>query len=819
MRFFRTFGRLIVVVLLAALAGALFWIQSVGFGPGITARVSEGLSIGQIKVNIGRLTFNPFTGFIAEDSFVTVPMVSGAVVEVTVRRIEIAPNLAALVSGKFLADTLRVEGGSLQLPFADDGQLPDSVHVEIEEAEIQQTQKELRINAARLSVEGIHLDLKATLWNLESLKRSSSDEGPNLEARAQTIRAVLAVLDEIKFKQGRPSIAIEVSGDLADLDSLEVSRIQAKVGALQYREVALNGIILDAYYKAQEIVVKKVELTGSNTELRLTGQWDTMQSEGDFELAGNLEPSAILASLGKPEISEEVRFLGGAEISATVHARSTVTGPDIRATGRLESGAFQLKKIGAKSFSADFAWNNGKFYSSDANLVLQSGHITADVLSAPQDFRLRLKSDAVPTELLPIMGKYERAVVEVMEFKDAPELEVTITGDRPHMDALSGRGKVRLGRTAMRGAWIDSATADIVIADRAAIYENILLTMGGQKATGAFTYDFGRREVRLGNIKSNVMPAPILMWVDPRIAATVAVYKFVTPPYVEADGLVHMENPDKNALRIKVDARGGLDYELIGKELRFGATKGTVDLLGQKVYADIPQSSLYGGRVSVKAEISTNPKNPTLSAGVDLHRVDFTSVTQRYFGYEKSKGVMSGQYQFTSMLQDDGSMRGSGSIRVEDGHVLAIPVFGPLSEIISTIIPGAGHESARLATADFEIAERTITSSNLEIEGNGFTLFGSGDVRYPSGDMDMSVRINARGIPGIVLFPVSKLLEYVSTGTVSDPQWRPKIVPREFFEILGMSGNNTGNGATDSNSLSKPNAPTRQQRPKVLKPR
>jgi len=35
---------------------------------------------------------------------------------------------------------------------------------------------------------------------------------------------------------------------------------------------------------------------------------------------------------------------------------------------------------------------------------------------------------------------------------------------------------------------------------------------------------------------------------------------------------------------------------------------------------------------------------------------------------------------------------------------------------------------------------------------------------------------------------VSKLLEYVSVGTVSDPQWRPKVIPREFFDVLGMGG-------------------------------
>jgi hypothetical protein len=42
----------------------------------------------------------------------------------------------------------------------------------------------------------------------------------------------------------------------------------------------------------------------------------------------------------------------------------------------------------------------------------------------------------------------------------------------------------------------------------------------------------------------------------------------------------------------------------------------------------------------------------------------------------------------------------------------------------------------------------------------------------------MSMRINAQGIPGLVFFPVSKLFEYYSNGTMADPKWSPKIIPR-----------------------------------------
>jgi hypothetical protein len=150
---------------------------------------------------------------------------------------------------------------------------------------------------------------------------------------------------------------------------------------------------------------------------------------------------------------------------------------------------------------------------------------------------------------------------------------------------------------------------------------------------------------------------------------------------------------------------------------------------------------------------------------------------------------MSGKYAFDASLRDPSKMRGRGSIRVEEGHVLAIPLFGPISVIISKIIPGAGHENARLATANFTISDQVITTRDLDIQGSGFELFGDGTIGFPGGRMDLTVRINARGIPGLVFFPVSKLMEYVSVGTVSDPQWRPKVIPREFFDVLGLGGN------------------------------
>ena len=57
-------------------------------------------------------------------------------------------------------------------------------------------------------------------------------------------------------------------------------------------------------------------------------------------------------------------------------------------------------------------------------------------------------------------------------------------------------------------------------------------------------------------------------------------------------------------------------------------------------------------------------------------------------------------------------------------------------------------------------------------------MLGQGSLFFLRDAMDFSVRINAQGVPGVLLYPVSKLLEYVSDGKLSDPQWRPKALPK-----------------------------------------
>jgi hypothetical protein len=110
---------------------------------------------------------------------------------------------------------------------------------------------------------------------------------------------------------------------------------------------------------------------------------------------------------------------------------------------------------------------------------------------------------------------------------------------------------------------------------------------------------------------------------------------------------------------------------------------------------------------------------------------------------------------------------------VTDGDIFAIPVFGPLSGLVSAIIPGAGYSLARQARADFTIKDGIIHTDDFKVSGKLFGMVGHGDVKFLEDKLDFDIRIEAGGA-GVVLTPMYKLFEYKGEGSISKPNWHPK---------------------------------------------
>jgi len=276
-----------------------------------------------------------------------------------------------------------------------------------------------------------------------------------------------------------------------------------------------------------------------------------------------------------------------------------------------------------------------------------------------------------------------------------------------------------------------------------------------------------------------VNPAEVAMWIEPKLVKDVAPYRFrPRPPNLLIDGLVHTKGGKTTRLAIDVDAPGGMDYTFLKRELHSPQIAAKLLFTPDRLKISGLNGALFGGHLRGGADISLNKAAPGHSVNMTVENMDFASLTKLYFNYDGSQGRLNGRYDFTGRGNDARTMEGRGELSVVDGNVFAIPFLGPLSGILNTIVPGMGYNVARKATAAFTIQSGVIATSNLEVEGKGFSMFGGGKLFFLDDKMDFDMRINAQGLPGVLLFPVSKLFEYTADDKLSKPTWRSKILPK-----------------------------------------
>jgi hypothetical protein len=766
--------RTVLVIVFIGLPAAIIYLRQVGIGYGLKERVAWALGGNGFRTEIGKLSVDPFKGLVAKN--VEVWETTGDARNLArIERLVVSVNFTDLLAGRVTIDHVQLDETDVSMPI---GTEPDSPRLDVNEvsAELFILADQMRISSFEGRVQGVKVVLSGSLQNPRAfhLQHPATQQHPR--ERQELLSKVVETLSTLKFPGAPPELRLKIYGDLADLATLRISPISLRSGPIIMPNWRVDGLEAEADYEKQVVSIKRLKVRAPGGALNLSAQWK--DSVLDFELSSTLMPEPFYRLLPKDSALKNLKFAAAPQLEASgrlIHSASPV---QYDVTGAMQVGKFSFRGMDFDSFSTDFASRNGKIFLRDARLLAAGGQISANLLLSPEDFRVHLSNTIAPTAFAPLLGKNEREALRLMDFRDAPYLQLDLRGPKPTFAAVTGTGFLRLGRTSMRGSSLDWGQSKIEVAGSAITYRDFSLGRGKAVGKGTFVYDFGGQQILLHNVESTMPPVDVMMWIDPKIAEVIKPYRFRQPPKVHADGMIHMKDPRKNDLHLAIQSDIGLDYDLLNRTLKFGRTLANVDITGTKVIANVKSAELMEGDVGVNATVSIDPTDPTFGADVDIRRVNFAQLTKLYFDYEDSQGIGSGNFKFTARMGQEQQMRGDGSLRVEDGHVFAIPILGPLSEIINKIIPGAGFQTARLATADFSVGDEKINTKNIKVEGAGFSLYGYGDIFFVKDKMDMSVRINARGIPGLVLFPVSKLFEYVSTGSVSKPVWRPKIIPR-----------------------------------------
>lgn len=766
--------RLVQVAVFVVIPGALLWLHFAGLPRALHEPLVEAARREGLEIDFTRMQLSLLQGLVLDKVRLRADRLPDNP-QVAIDRAAIALNWRALLRGRVELTSLDLHGAQLFLPVVSADDVTRTLRLTKARARLMLADGVVSVPLARFNLQGIDVIASGQI----ALDGGAAAETPTGLVPPEVGRA-LEVLESLDFGGTPPLLEVEFYATSGDAAALRLPRIRLEGTRAAYGGGKLQDLRLDATYADDLLEISHLSARDAKGgQLDLSGTWNLASGAARADLESTLDPAPWLAEFGPEGPWSELTFTTPPAVQASLEIRAEGE-PRVRVIGTADTGPFTFRGVAFRGLSSGFAWRDGQLYVSDLLLRPATGEIRGDLMLQADGVKARVDCRADPLQLLPLLPARAQEDVRKIElaFTDTPQIRFEAEGPAPDPATLTARGTVKLGRSSIHGSAMDNATADVSFANRALVFNNIQVTRPEGTGQGSFTYDFGQNRVLLENIRSTMNPFNVLQWADPKVARETVPYRFKGPPELLVNGQIGLKNPELTRITASFNAPQGLDYDLLDRTLNFGAARGTLQFTGRNIQVDIPAARLFGGHAQINARIQTGQPGAGPQMSVVLDNVDFETLTRLYFDYQDSKGRLDARYDFTFVPGQAKLMRGEGKLRVEEGNVFAIPVLGPLSLLLDKVIPGAGYQTSREATCDFRVADGVITTDNLDIIGQGFTMIGRGKLFFVEDRMDFTMRVNAQGVPGLLLYPVSKLFEYIADGKLTEPVWRPRALPK-----------------------------------------
>ena len=166
-----------------------------------------------------------------------------------------------------------------------------------------------------------------------------------------------------------------------------------------------------------------------------------------------------------------------------------------------------------------------------------------------------------------------------------------------------------------------------------------------------------------------------------------------------------------------------------------------------------------------------------LKGDLSWTKISIPSLTSTYGFQMKGGGTTTGRLDFTLEDGKVETMGGTGLLALEKTELFSVPMFGPLTPLIGGVLndESAGMEMAKNAFCTFNIQNGILSSNDFQTSTKSLNFAGDGSVNMIDRTIDMTVRMNARGmVLGLLTLPLrpfSGLFQFHGSGNLKEPKW------------------------------------------------
>jgi hypothetical protein len=787
----RSLGFLLVVAMVLSVIGVLVWANHTGLPAPWRSALEQAVAKQGVFIRIGSLRYVALRGVVATD--VRVFADASHVSEISrLEKITLDFDKTKLARGKFLLNKIQFVDARLALPM--DPQNPDAETLTITDATgtvFMPGDRRLEIREARGKIAGIDLSLEARIigYQQDGTKKPEDDKTGQ---RRELIAKVIKELGKWDFDPDQPpNLRIVLEGDINDRSS-----IRAKA-SLRVKRMAKNGHHLDELSATAEIegdLLTVTSLRASDAKGRLTGHvdYDTDRREGRFDVNSSLEvPKLLEAWVGLPALKglnvrgKQVLEAGG-EFSL-----SDTYQPEFALTGHLRCESVAIRGMDFDAVEGAFSWRDERIYIRDLKLVRPDGEATGKAMIELPLVRLELHTTLpVPVYRPFFVGQPLGIVLNDFSERDGASVSVDLEGSFDVTDrfAWSYTGKGRVKNLNYKDVPVNEAGCKFTLNHNELDFHEGTVNFnyakyalkkafdGPDEATakvGRIRYDAERKMVEVEDVRGAIWAAPMVRFFAPKVADSLEQYRFHRPPSLTASGEVDVTPKQRTDLSISFDSDQPADYVFLGQNLTLNQARGQVNIRGEKVSISDLTLQAFEGPVAAKFDYLGGGK---LAGEVSWTQLALPALTSTYGFQMKGGGTVTGRLAFSMTDGKVETMNGEGLLAMEHAELFSVPMLGPLTPLIGEVLNNdrAGFQRAKNAFCTYTIQDGVLSSNDFSTSTTSLNFMGEGSVNMKDWTVDMTVRMNARGLLGILTLPLrpfSGLFQFHGTGPLHETKW------------------------------------------------
>jgi len=533
--------------------------------------------------------------------------------------------------------------------------------------------------------------------------------------------------------------------------------------------------------------------------------------EGRFHLSSSLQFQHFLKTCFEIDVVPRLKIDSSPEVLVDGTMRQNDDGRfTIHATGKARVGKLSFIDTDYLGLSSAFSWQDGDLFLQDLEILHKEGRLTGDFLAqgplVRYDFRSTLPLSAF-NPFLPEKGPTAKGISNFQFQKDS-QLHITASGtiNRENLKEWDASGKARLANFSYRSLKAFDLATDFEISPLGAEFRHISLLpddskekarlrfngpASGRLLADVILYQPDKRKLIITNLRGTAWPTPIVRAFAPRTAKNIEDnYRFHHPPQLALNGSFDCRRGqfEQTAFMVNLRTTGQTDYTFLKRNLPL--TKVRTDIFFRKKELNVSNLSFstHNGRGSGEMNVSfpaTRGAPVSYRGGLKWRDISFRKISETYQFDKKEKGALTGRFDFEGKSGSIRNLNGRGFCSLQNGSVVALPVFGPLSPLIAGILGDKrmGYERAKDASASFIIRNGVWQTDDFLTTSTSLNLTGNGWVDLHTDKIDMTIRLNARGLLGVItlpLAPIKGLFQFRGTGKFTDSKWRssPFTQPR-----------------------------------------